>query len=253
MIQAYKKGLYGSKHAWFMARWFRVDWWKHEDTECTHEQLLQAVDGVFYAGMMYFNPLDVKGLAGLTNSELEQRYVERSEGKEQVGRDHIAQFYDGLWAAALALNQTVNILQATGMPRYILCTKCKVRSNSINRYSNYLETITHIALDFEGWKLHALSRCVFIDTSLFCLFVCVFVYFPLILGCMVWKVKTVSIGHPTSLERFNYSDGDIGDLMTQSMREVDFQGVLGRMMFDDHGDPTRIIAIDQQQGGLMPR
>lgn len=95
-----------------------MDWWKHEDTDCTLRELLQSVDGVFYAGMMFFNPLDAKGLAGLTNSELEQRYVVRSGEKQLVGRDHTSQFYDGLWAAAIALNQTVNVLQETGTPRY---------------------------------------------------------------------------------------------------------------------------------------
>lgn len=57
-------------------------------------------------------------------------------------------------------------------------------------------------------------------------------------------------GHPKSLEDFTYNDSDIGDVMLESMASVDFQGVLGRMMFDEHGDPSSITALDQQQGML---
>ena len=61
------------------------------------------------------------------------------------------------------------------------------------------------------------------------------------------------VGHGKDLADFTYSDGDIGDVMTQSMASVDFLGVMGAMNFKHNGDPPRIIAIDQQQGEVVFR
>ena len=65
---------------------------------------------------------------------------------------------------------------------------------------------------------------------------------PLYVDCFL------SAGHPKPLEEFEYSDGDIGDLITQSMFDVDFEGILGPMSFDENGDPTRTVLLAQQQG-----
>jgi len=44
--QAYKEGLYGSKHVWLIVGWYNEDWWKKRDVECRGEQLIEAADNM---------------------------------------------------------------------------------------------------------------------------------------------------------------------------------------------------------------
>ena len=61
-----------------------------------------------------------------------------------------------------------------------------------------------------------------------------------------------SLGHPKSLEDFEYSDRDIGDIITSCVYNVSFLGVSGQVKFERTGDPMKNIKIEQIQGKHLP-
>lgn len=55
-------------------------------------------------------------------------------------------------------------------------------------------------------------------------------------------------GHPKTLVEFNYTDEDIGNIVTACVYNVSFLGITGQVKFERSGDPMRNIKIDQIQG-----
>ena len=49
------------------------------------------------------------------------------------------------------------------------------------------------------------------------------------------------------MEQFNYTDKDIGDIVTACVYNVSFLGITGQVKFAESGDPLRNIKIDQIQ------
>ena len=62
---------------------------------------------------------------------------------------------------------------------------------------------------------------------------------------------SVFSGHPKSLDEFEYSDGDIADIMTACMYNVSFLGITGQVKFDVSGEIQKNIRIEQVQGKEM--
>ena len=56
------------------------------------------------------------------------------------------------------------------------------------------------------------------------------------------------LGHPKSLEQFEYSDGDLGDIITSCTSNLSFLGVSGNVKFGSYGSPVKNIKLDQIQG-----
>ena len=55
-------------------------------------------------------------------------------------------------------------------------------------------------------------------------------------------------GHSKNIEDFEYSDGDIGAIMTSCASNVTFLGVSGIVKFEKSGDPMKNIRLDQIRG-----
>ena len=55
-------------------------------------------------------------------------------------------------------------------------------------------------------------------------------------------------GHLKSLDQFEYSDGDIGDIITSCTSNLSFLGVSGNVKFGYYGSPVKNIRLDQIQG-----
>ena len=55
-------------------------------------------------------------------------------------------------------------------------------------------------------------------------------------------------GHRKALHEFEYSDGDIGDLITACVYNLSFMGLTGGLSFDTTGEPLKNIKIEQIQG-----
>ena len=56
------------------------------------------------------------------------------------------------------------------------------------------------------------------------------------------------VGHPKTIDEFEYSDGDIGDIMTACASNTTFLGISGLVKFEKTGDPMKNIRLDQIQG-----
>ena len=56
------------------------------------------------------------------------------------------------------------------------------------------------------------------------------------------------LGHPKSLDQFEYSDGDLGDIITSCTSNLSFLGVSGNVKFGSYGSPVKNIKLDQIQG-----
>ena len=63
--------------------------------------------------------------------------------------------------------------------------------------------------------------------------------------------SVIFIGHPKSVDQFEFSDSDIGDLVTACVYNVSFLGVTGQVKFERSGDPMRNIKIDQVRGNSI--
>ena len=90
-------------------------------TSCTHEQMIQAMKGVFLLQYRIYVENDVKLYSGWTYEELEQRYTDKL-WEEAVNRtDKVKEniyantLYDQVWALALALNSSLLNIKAQNL------------------------------------------------------------------------------------------------------------------------------------------
>ncbi|XP_064613866.1 uncharacterized protein LOC135477596 [Liolophura sinensis] len=119
--EAYKQKLYGSKIVWLITGWLEEDWWVHIDNttgiDCTVSQLKEAIEGHFAIRTIYLNPKEEAGVAGLTASEFQRAYYNKTNHQVFFGDIKASLSYDCTWAIALALNDTLtNLTNGTGRP-----------------------------------------------------------------------------------------------------------------------------------------
>ncbi|XP_052778520.1 gamma-aminobutyric acid type B receptor subunit 1-like [Mya arenaria] len=124
-IKAYKSGLYGPKIVWVFVGWFSETFWllPQDDVPCTPEEMTAAAEGAFLTAATYYNPVEERGIAGITDfiktvSEFFERYYSDPgyDQKYDIYRFMVGQVYDHLWLAALTLNCTINELKRRGIP-----------------------------------------------------------------------------------------------------------------------------------------
>ena len=58
-------------------------------------------------------------------------------------------------------------------------------------------------------------------------------------------------GSGKRLEDFNYKDVEMRKIMFDSMKNVSFQGIRGKIKFDDKGDNIALVKILQYQGQFV--
>ena len=67
-LQAYKLGMYGSRYVWMLLGWYTERWWTvGNNTNCTHQQLAEAVNGYFAVDSLNYIIDDGKSLSGLVS------------------------------------------------------------------------------------------------------------------------------------------------------------------------------------------
>ena len=69
---------------------------------------------VLLTGVVYLNPREEKGLAGITAQQFLKIYNERVDYRSLNGDSMVGQGFDAAWAVALALNRTQQILEERG-------------------------------------------------------------------------------------------------------------------------------------------
>ncbi|XP_077988172.1 gamma-aminobutyric acid type B receptor subunit 2-like [Glandiceps talaboti] len=119
--EAYKLGLYGKNYVWII-NGGRPDYWWHpsaNDEEdllqrgCTKENIAEAVEGVLFTDYAY-NGEDVDGVSGFTPTEIWDLYMNKlltEYTDDESEKSPFAYFaYDSLWAIAIALNNSMEML-----------------------------------------------------------------------------------------------------------------------------------------------
>ena len=114
--QAYKVGLYGPKIVWFLLGWYSDNWWKEKtaSVECTVEEIEIAIDGYFSIDDVIINPKGDVTISGYTPQEIHEMYLNWTNHEELPALKLGLKGYDGIWAAALALNKTASDLEQKG-------------------------------------------------------------------------------------------------------------------------------------------
>ncbi|XP_052793612.1 gamma-aminobutyric acid type B receptor subunit 1-like [Mya arenaria] len=118
LCAAYKVGLYGAKIVWVFAGWFSRTFWlvKQDDIDCTPEQMALVAEGAFFTSAVHFNPIEERGIHGMTVSEFLDRYYKDPDYNPDLEIYKVAfgQSYDHIWIAALALHCTDTELRRRG-------------------------------------------------------------------------------------------------------------------------------------------
>ncbi|KAG5671522.1 hypothetical protein PVAND_001716 [Polypedilum vanderplanki] len=98
--EAFRLEMYGRAYQWLIMGPSRKDWWKVNDTDCTVDELKQALESTIATDLL---PLSTSGditVSGTTAEEYLKEY-NRRRGNE-YSRFH-GYTYDGIWAVALAI------------------------------------------------------------------------------------------------------------------------------------------------------
>ncbi|XP_060600012.1 gamma-aminobutyric acid type B receptor subunit 1-like [Ruditapes philippinarum] len=61
--------------------------------------------------------------------------------------------------------------------------------------------------------------------------------------------RMAEIGHPKTLDMFEYADRDINDIIFECMGNTSMTGVSGQIVFTEGADPNRIVKMERIQGG----
>ncbi|XP_077992097.1 gamma-aminobutyric acid type B receptor subunit 2-like [Glandiceps talaboti] len=117
--EAYKQGMTGPDYVWFLIGWYMKSWWEIEDDtiDCTNEEIIQVVKSSFYISTepLPLSPSDDVTIADITAAEFEKMYLERMEWPEnkKYNYNELAPYgYDAVWAIALMLNETLQVLES---------------------------------------------------------------------------------------------------------------------------------------------
>ncbi|XP_052793022.1 gamma-aminobutyric acid type B receptor subunit 1-like [Mya arenaria] len=88
LCAAYKVGLYGAKIVWIMPGWFTNEFWKDDigSLSCTLEQITEVVEGAIFAGPIWDNPIEERGIANMTrhNKTLDEFTYEDADIGEEI-------------------------------------------------------------------------------------------------------------------------------------------------------------------------
>ena len=66
-------------------------------------------------GVSYKNPIEETSIGGYTASQFAAAFLERANYSMPNGSDYAPPTYDAVWAAALALNRTLQKMEAKGI------------------------------------------------------------------------------------------------------------------------------------------
>ena len=97
-------------------------WWTTPDpnVDCTLQEMTTVTDGVMYAAFA-MEPLtwDVVGASGYTSKEIDDIIFEDPKTRDLFAVDVRFNFYDIVWAAALALNASIVELSQSGKGTFL--------------------------------------------------------------------------------------------------------------------------------------
>jgi len=133
LCEIYLQGMFGPKYVWFFIGWYEDDWFKRksilkeEGIICTQAQMIQAAEGHFTTEALMWNQNREEVTAsGRTVAEFNHALLDKLNEdiryKNMMAKSIMPEgyleaplAYDAVWATALALNKTAELLEAEGM------------------------------------------------------------------------------------------------------------------------------------------
>ncbi|XP_022091351.1 uncharacterized protein LOC110979652 isoform X2 [Acanthaster planci] len=117
--EAYRHGMTGADHVWMIIGWYRENWWMDKDPniKCSALEMKLAVEGVQYFSTesLQLSTSTEPTIAGITPAEYQSLLRNRMEWPENRGYtwNSLSPYgYDAVWAIALALNKSVEVLKS---------------------------------------------------------------------------------------------------------------------------------------------
>ncbi|PIK62327.1 hypothetical protein BSL78_00758 [Apostichopus japonicus] len=112
--------MFGAGYFWLLVGWYNSNWYTEENgaLECTTEQMAEAVESSMYISTQarLLGGENVTTVSGITVSEY-QTLLEEHIQQDRLSRYSLigqaAYGYDSIWAMALALNRSAEILKTT--------------------------------------------------------------------------------------------------------------------------------------------
>lgn len=125
MCEAYKNGLYGKQHVWFLIGWYEDNWFHPApDINCTMDEMLKVVEKHLTTEALMLNQGNQVTIAGMTARSWLEEYQKQlykyrewfpHGDKPQEGFQEAPLAYDAIWAIAFALNKTIERLAVMNM------------------------------------------------------------------------------------------------------------------------------------------
>ena len=68
LLQVYKQKLYGPKYVWFIIGWYADNWFMEPDTNCTVDQMKEALEGHFTTEGLMLNSDNNVTVSGMVST-----------------------------------------------------------------------------------------------------------------------------------------------------------------------------------------
>ncbi|EDV27221.1 uncharacterized protein TRIADDRAFT_54955 [Trichoplax adhaerens] len=117
ICQAYHQGLYGPHYIWFITYGHNTDWWKSNlgqgNVNCSIAEIEQVLTNYFTFNNIKLG-LNPNTISGMNSSQYMEHYYSYVQRPPSLYKYFQINGYDAMWALALALNKTENILKESG-------------------------------------------------------------------------------------------------------------------------------------------
>lgn len=122
MCEAFKNGLYGKQHVWFLIGWYEDNWFHpapDAGINCSMKQMTEVVEKHITTEALVLNQGNQLTIAGMTAQDWLEEYNKQLPkyaewlppgGKPQEGYQEAPLAYDAIWAIAFALNKSIERL-----------------------------------------------------------------------------------------------------------------------------------------------
>lgn len=108
--QIYLQGAYGARYQWIIPGWYNDNWMDVNDTICTNSQIKEAAMYVISVIDIKRDVTGMRTISGMTYAEYEARYFDWPTIDRYGYNAYHPTGYDAVWAIALALNSTAQII-----------------------------------------------------------------------------------------------------------------------------------------------
>ncbi|XP_038057134.1 gamma-aminobutyric acid type B receptor subunit 2-like [Patiria miniata] len=117
--EAYRSGLYGPKYVWMIFGHYEPNWWLEGDLYgCTKEEMSAAVEGAISVGFQTLSTQDVETIGQITPSQYRDIMLNKTGTDYRVEIKPTPYAYDAVWAAALALNNSIELIKPKTLDQF---------------------------------------------------------------------------------------------------------------------------------------